>query len=86
MACVDVLEAVGVPVWRQGQGQSERNTVAEIEGRLYRVRAETGFPRNGRIKVNPDETETDCYLVYCDDLDTVFAMLQTKSRTRSHAE
>ncbi|WP_256295837.1 group I intron-associated PD-(D/E)XK endonuclease [Haloarchaeobius salinus] len=74
VACVDALEAVGLPVWRPVRGQSERNVVAEIEGRLYRVRVETGFLRNGRIKVNPDETETDCYLVYCDDLDTVYAV------------
>lgn len=74
VACVDALEAVGVQVWRQMRGQSERNVVAEIEGRLYRVRMETGFLRNGRIKVNPDETDTDCYLVYCDGLDTVYAI------------
>ncbi|MFD1646692.1 group I intron-associated PD-(D/E)XK endonuclease [Haloarchaeobius litoreus] len=74
VACLDALEAAGVSVWRQIRGRSERNVVVEIDGTLYRVRVETGFVWDGRIKVNPDETETDCYLVYCDDLDTVYAV------------
>ncbi|WP_440990389.1 group I intron-associated PD-(D/E)XK endonuclease [Haloarchaeobius baliensis] len=74
VACLDALETVDDPVWRPGPGWSERNVVTEFDGELRHLRLETGFLRNGRIKVNPDETETDCYLVYCDDLDTVYAV------------
>jgi hypothetical protein len=78
VACIDALETVGARVWRPAGSQSERNVVTDIGGTLYRVRVETGFLRDGRVKVNPDETRTDCYLVYCDDLDTVYAVDATE--------
>ncbi|WP_267641116.1 group I intron-associated PD-(D/E)XK endonuclease [Haloarchaeobius amylolyticus] len=69
VAGVDALESAGAPVWRDVRGTSKRNVVTVVDGRPYRVRIESGFLREGRIKVHPDETDTDCYVVYCDDLD-----------------
>lgn len=74
VACLEALDAVDVPVWCQVRGRSERDVVTDLDGELYRLRLETGFLRDGRIKVNPDETETDYFLVYCDDLDTVYVV------------
>ncbi|WP_435348154.1 group I intron-associated PD-(D/E)XK endonuclease [Haloarchaeobius sp. HRN-SO-5] len=74
IAGVDALESVGAPVWRAVRAESERNVITAVAGRPYRVRIETGFLNDGRIQVRPDETETDCYVIYCDDLETVYAV------------
>jgi len=50
----------------------------ETDGTLSRIRVETGFLRDGLLKVDPDETRTDCYLVYCAELDPVYAVDATE--------
>lgn len=71
---IDGLRGTGSTVLRRVDADDPRNLVVETDGALYRTRVEKGWLTDGRVRFSTCERAVDCYVVYCEANDSLYAV------------
>lgn len=71
---IDGLRITGARVLRAVGEEDPRNLTVETSSAIYRTRVEKSWITEGRVRFSADADEVDCYVVYCEGNDTLYAV------------
>jgi len=71
---IDALRESQTEVFRRVSDDDQKNVKVLVKNEPYQLRIENGWVVDGRIRFDGSSEDIDRYLVYCDELDTLYVI------------